>query len=118
MRALTVLLILSALPAVAEGRSGPLMSCTFGSATVEIGETGGKVRAKVGDLFYPAAMVQPGSEGRVGAVFVMLDAGPMMIAVETAGKDGRHIAAVTAARAGTDDMQTKTTQGTCTEAMP
>jgi hypothetical protein len=118
MRTIALLLILAAAPALAEGRSGSLMSCTFGGETVVIGESGGKIRAKVGDLFYPAAMVQPGSEGRVGAVFVMLDAGPMMIAVETAGKDGRHIAAVTAARAGADDMQTRTTQGTCTEATP
>jgi hypothetical protein len=115
MRFVIVLALLTAAPAFAEGRNGPLMTCDFAGEPVTLVEAEGKTKLKVGDLFYPAALVQPGAEGKIGAVFVMLDAGPVMIAVDTRGKDGTHAAQISAAAPGEAGVLTRSTEGTCKE---
>jgi hypothetical protein len=106
--------LIAATPAFAEGRNGPLMDCDFAGEHVALLEDGGQTKVKVGDLFYPAALVQPGAEGKIGAIFVMLDAGPVMIAVHTRTK-GDHPAQITAAAPGDKGVLTRSTEGTCKE---
>jgi hypothetical protein len=104
-----------AAPALAEGRNGPLMTCDFAGEAVSLVEASGKTTLKVGGLYYPAALIQPGAEGKIGAIFVMLDAGPVMIAVDTRGKDGTHAAQISAAAPGDKGVLTRSTEGTCKE---
>jgi hypothetical protein len=107
--------LIAATPAFAEGRNGPLMDCDFAGEHVALLEDGGQTKVKVGDLFYPAALVQPGAEGKIGAIFVMLDAGPVMIAVDTRGEEGTHTAQISAAAPGEAGVLTRSTEGTCKE---
>jgi hypothetical protein len=111
----TVLIVLGlATPALAEGRTGPLMACDFAGEAVTLIEVSGETQLKVGNLVYPAALVQPGADGKIGAIFVMLDAGPVMIAVDTRG-EGDHPAEITAAAPDGTGVLSRSTEGTCKE---
>ncbi len=114
----TILLVFLAAPAFAEGRNGTLMDCDFAGEHVALVEASGQSRLKVGEFYFPAAVVQPGSEAKIGAVFAMLDAGPVMIAVDARGKDGTRPAQISAAAPGENGILTRSTEGTCKEATP
>lgn len=110
-------LALFAAPACAEGRHDPVLTCAFGSEAVTLLQDGEGFRIQVGGLGFPAALARPGSDGRVVGVFAMLDAGPMMIAVE-ADDTKSHAAQITAATRTASGLASLTTEGTCTEATP
>ena len=111
-----LILALSAGPALAEGRHDPVLACDFGGEKLTLLQNGASYGLEIAGQTFPAALAQPGSDGRVVAVFAMLDAGPVMIAVATTDGDKVHPSEITAARVGTDGLATRSTKGTCTEA--
>ncbi len=118
MRISIVAAILLALPAHAEGRKDLILTCAFTTETVDVFQNGGAYRIEMGGMGFPAGLARPGSEGRIVGIFAMIDAGPMMIAVETTAGEAVHRAEVTATTLGPDGPVTRTTPGTCTEATP
>ena len=120
MRAALVLALVTAGPALAEGRSEPVLSCDFAGEKLTLTRNGASYGLAIGNQTFPAALARPGPDGRVVAVFSMLDAGPVMIAVATsdpaAGGDPVHASEITASRLGGTGLATRTTGGTCTEA--
>jgi hypothetical protein len=107
-------------PALAEGRHDPLLNCDFAGEVLTLHQNGDLYGLEIAGQTFPAALAQPGPEGRVVAVFAMLDAGPVMIAVETTeakAEGGKvHPSEITAAQVGAGGLATKSTKGTCTEA--
>ena len=117
MRAL-LLLTLTAGPAAAVTPDAALMTCDFGGEHVALVGPADKAQIKVGDLFYRALVVNPGADARIGAVFAMLDAGPLMIAIDTKPESGSRPAEITATGRGKDGILSRSTKGTCMETTP
>lgn len=117
MRALYLLALLAS-PALAATPDAALMTCDFAGEKVAVVGTPDKAQIKVGDLYYRAIVTNPGAESRIGAVFAMLDAGPLMIAIDTKPKSGERPAEITATGRGKDGILSRSTAGTCTETTP
>jgi hypothetical protein len=107
---------LAAAPALAEGRHDPILHCDFAGEKLTLTQNASAYSLEIADQTFPAALAQPGSDGRVVAVFSMLDAGPVMIAVATTEGDPVHPSEITASQVGANGLATRTTKGTCTEA--
>lgn len=117
MRAI-LLLAVAASPACAAAPDATLMTCDFAGEKVALVGTADKAEIKVGELFYRALVVNPGAESRIGAVFAMLDAGPLMIAIDVKAKSGERPAEITATGRGKSGILSQSTKGTCMETTP
>ncbi|MCX7888462.1 MAG: hypothetical protein N2422_01875 [Rhodobacteraceae bacterium] len=113
-----VLAVLAAAPAPAEGRHDPVLDCTFGTESVSVLQDGDGFRIAVGGQTFPAVLARPGPVGRVVGIFAMLDAGPVMIAVQTTRGQTEHMAEILASTEAKGALATRSTRGTCTEATP
>jgi hypothetical protein len=116
MARLAGIIALFSTPALAEGRHDPVLTCDFAGETLTLLQNGASYGLEIGQQTFPAALAQPGPDGRVVAVFAMLDAGPVMIAVATTEGDKAHPSEITASQAGAQGLASRTTKGTCTEA--
>lgn len=113
-----VLFAFLATPALAAAPEATLMTCDFGGEHVVLIGPADKAQVKVGDLYYRALVTNPGAESRIGAVFAMLDAGPLMIAVDLKAKSGDRPAEITATGRGKDGILSRSTKGMCRETTP
>lgn len=109
---------LLASPALAAAPDAILMTCDFAGEHLALVGPPEKAQIKVGELYYRAVVVNPGAESRIGAVYAMLDAGPLMIAVDAKPKSGERRAEITAAGRGKDGIASRSTAGTCRETTP
>lgn len=117
LKAILALLALAASPALATAPEA-LMTCDFAGEKVALVGPADKAQIKVGDLFYRALVVNPDAGTRIGAVFAMLDAGPLMITVDARPESGERPAEITATGRGDGGIQSRSTAGTCTETAP
>lgn len=111
------LLAFAASPALAAAPEA-LMTCDFAGEKIALIGPADKAQIKVGELYYRALVTNPGAESRIGAVFAMLDAGPLMIAIDTKPKSGERAAEITATGRGKNGVLSRSTAGTCTETTP
>ncbi|HQU66587.1 MAG TPA: hypothetical protein PLI43_00155 [Albidovulum sp.] len=111
-------LLALATPALAAAPDATLMTCDFAGEKVSVVGTPDKAQIKVGDLYYRALITNPGAESRIGAVFAMLDAGPLMIAVDAKATSGERRAEITATGRGADGIASRSTAGICRETTP
>lgn len=117
LKALLFLLPL-ATPALAAAPDATIMTCDFAGEKLALVGTPDKMQIKVGDLYYRAQVADPGAESRIAAVFAMLDAGPMMIAVDVRPLSGKRPAEITATGRGKTGILSRSTAGTCLETTP
>ncbi|MFN0113300.1 MAG: hypothetical protein ACKVPY_01340 [Paracoccaceae bacterium] len=115
-RALIVAAFALSSPALAEGRHDLLLNCDFAGEKLTLSQNGDLYGLEIAGQTFPASLVQPGPDGRIVAVFAMLDAGPLMIAVATTEGDPVHPSEITASQVGAQGLATRSTKGTCTEA--